>query len=68
MLNFLRKFMSDNNPLRLFYHRIKAAAATLVYWFPSKNLNVIGITGTNGKTTTVNLTTKILEEAKNRYL
>lgn len=63
MLNFLRKFMSDNNPLRLFYHRIKAAAATLVYWFPSKNLNVIGITGTNGKTTTVNLTTKILEEA-----
>lgn len=63
MLNTLRKLMSDTNPLRLFYHRIKAALAVLVYWFPSKNLNVIGVTGTNGKTTTVNLITKILEEA-----
>jgi UDP-N-acetylmuramoyl-L-alanyl-D-glutamate--2,6-diaminopimelate ligase len=33
------------------------------YGFPSKSLKVIGITGTNGKTTTINLTTKIFEEA-----
>jgi len=63
MLKLLRKLLSDTNPLRLFYHRIKAALAVLVYWFPSKNLNVIGVTGTNGKTTTVNLITKVLEEA-----
>ena len=63
MLNLVRKLLSDTNPLRLFYHQIKAVLAVLIYWFPSKNLNVIGITGTNGKTTTVNLAVKILEEA-----
>jgi UDP-N-acetylmuramoyl-L-alanyl-D-glutamate--2,6-diaminopimelate ligase len=63
MLNLVRKLLSDTNPLRLFYHQIKAVLAVLIYWFPSKNLNVIGITGTNGKTTTVNLAAKILEEA-----
>ncbi len=33
-----------------------------MYGFPSRKLTVIGVTGTNGKTTTVNLTAKILEE------
>lgn len=63
MLSYLKKKISDTNPIRLLYHQIKAAIAVLVYWFPSRNLNVIGVTGTNGKTTTVNLITKILEEA-----
>ncbi|MFC1655918.1 UDP-N-acetylmuramoyl-L-alanyl-D-glutamate--2,6-diaminopimelate ligase [Patescibacteria group bacterium] len=63
MLNKLKRLISDTNPLRLFYHQIKAVIAVLVYGFPSKNLNVIGVTGTNGKTTTVNLITMILEEA-----
>jgi len=34
-----------------------------MYGFPSRKLTVIGVTGTNGKTTVVNLTTGILEEA-----
>lgn len=63
MLDKLKRLISDTNPLRLFYHQIKAVIAVIVYGFPSKNLNVIGVTGTNGKTTTVNLITMILEEA-----
>lgn len=46
-----------------FYHLIIAFLAALLYRFPSKKLIVIGVTGTNGKTTTVNLIMKILEGA-----
>lgn len=63
MLNKLKGLISDTNPFRLLYHQIKASIAVLVYGFPSKRLNVIGVTGTNGKTTTVNLITMVLEEA-----
>ena len=59
MFGFLRKFIPDTHPLRLFYHKIVAAIAALVYWFPADNLVVVGVTGTNGKTTTVNLITNI---------
>ena len=34
-----------------------------MYGFPSKKLTVIGVTGTSGKSTVVNLTTKIFQEA-----
>ncbi len=46
-----------------FYHYCLALAGAFLYWFPSRKLTVIGITGTNGKSTVVELTTKILEEA-----
>lgn len=46
-----------------FYHLVLASLAVFVYGRPSKKLIVIGVTGTNGKTTTVNLITKILEKA-----
>jgi len=32
------------------------------YQFPSRQLNVIGVTGTNGKTTTTNLIARVLED------
>ncbi len=40
-----------------------AVLANIIYGFPAKKLNVIGITGTNGKTTTAHLVTAVLEAA-----
>jgi len=45
------------------YHFLLAFLGAVLYGFPSKKMVVIGVTGTNGKTTVVNLTTKVLEEA-----
>jgi len=46
-----------------FYHYFLAAIGAFLYRFPSQKLIVIGITGTSGKSTVVELATKILEEA-----
>jgi UDP-N-acetylmuramoyl-L-alanyl-D-glutamate--2,6-diaminopimelate ligase len=43
-----------------------AHAATLVYGCPSQALNVVGITGTNGKTTTVHLVRAAVDAAVGR--
>ena len=45
------------------YHFVLAFLGAVLYRFPSRKLKVIGVTGTNGKTTVVYLTAKILEEA-----
>jgi len=45
------------------YHFFLSFLAALFYRFPSKKMVVIGITGTNGKSTVVDLTARILEEA-----
>lgn len=50
-------------PIKNIYHLIQAILANFYFGFPSKKIRVIGITGTNGKTTTVQMITKILEEA-----
>ncbi|HOW12986.1 MAG TPA: UDP-N-acetylmuramoyl-L-alanyl-D-glutamate--2,6-diaminopimelate ligase [Candidatus Pacearchaeota archaeon] len=60
MKNLIKKIIP---PFLLnFYHFSLAFLGALIYGFPSRNLIVIGITGTSGKTTTAELTIKILEE------
>jgi UDP-N-acetylmuramoyl-L-alanyl-D-glutamate--2,6-diaminopimelate ligase len=46
-----------------FYHLIVAFLGALIYGFPSKKIKVIGVTGTNGKSTVINIASKILEKA-----
>jgi len=61
MKKLIKKFIP---PFLLgWYHLCLAFLGALIYRFPSRKLKIIGVTGTNGKTTVVNLTTKILEEA-----
>lgn|SRR5574344_289996 len=44
-------------------HQI-ADLASSFYCYPSKNLNLVGVTGTNGKTTVTHLIQRIVEDAK----
>jgi len=60
MKKFIPKFVFD------IYHYLLALIGAIIYNFPSKKLIVIGVTGTNGKSTIVHLTTEILESAGNK--
>lgn len=57
----MNKIIPQN--LKNVYHLFQAILANLIYSFPSKKIKVIGITGTDGKTTTAQMVAKVLEEA-----
>lgn len=58
---FFRKYF--NQKTVNYYHLFTAVLAKVIYGFPGRKLKVIGITGTNGKTTTAHLVTAVLEAA-----
>jgi len=61
MMRLIRKYAPE--ALVNAYHKLLAILADLYYGRPSEKLVVVGVTGTNGKTTTVSLIAKVLEEA-----
>ena len=54
------------NKLRLYYHYLWAAFAAIWYRYPSREIFVIGIIGTKGKTTTLEIASALLEAAGKR--
>jgi len=62
MKDFL-KFLLSQKFINRFYHLPMAFLANLIYGFPTRKLIVIGVTGTDGKTTTTNMIYRILKAA-----
>src|SRR3989344_6426930 len=62
----IKKFIPKS--LLDFYHYVLALVGAVIFGFPSRKLTVIGITGTSGKSTTVDFITRILEEAGNKVV
>jgi UDP-N-acetylmuramoyl-L-alanyl-D-glutamate--2,6-diaminopimelate ligase len=57
----MRKFIPQF--LLSWYHFLWAVLGALLYGFPARNMTVVGVTGTNGKSTTVEMISRIFLEA-----
>lgn len=65
MLGTIKKFIPKKlfKALQPFYHYGLALFGAIVYRFPSRNIRIVAITGTKGKTSTAEMVNAILEEA-----
>jgi UDP-N-acetylmuramoyl-L-alanyl-D-glutamate--2,6-diaminopimelate ligase len=63
----IKKLIPTNakQPIANFYHLLVAIAANIRYGFPARSAQVIMVTGTNGKTTTVSMIGEMLANAGN---
>lgn len=65
MFSFLTTYLPTplGKKILSYYHLAWAALSAFYYRFPSRELVVIGVTGTKGKSSTVEILNRILEEA-----
>lgn len=62
MLRFFRKFIKDNSSLRVIYSRFKAIFANILLPNYSNEMIIVGITGTDGKTSSSYFLAQTLEK------
>ncbi len=60
------RFIPELHPVRLFWHKLQAILAATYYGFPAQNMIVVGITGTNGKTSTAYFAHHLLMSAAHK--
>ncbi len=59
----IKEMLRKLKPVVSVYHFLYAFLGAALYFFPSRKIKVFAVTGTNGKTTTVDLVARVFKEA-----